>query len=401
MSRLIVASLGVLMFWSNAPVEAQKIVTSIYPIHMPQGLVLEGLSGYGPANCTFNSANNIGSSNPASLADFDRLSVGISEQFESDIRTAWIAGVGYRRSRPFIPQSAGMVVPYGKWRFGAGFSQRYNSIMDFSDMLVTSVEQPEGTGETFKASNETNIQSYSLLSDAAWPPDQAWTMNLGARISLDRMSYNSKIWKSSLRAIDYSMSWSAGLRYDLHVDSVYLKLGMFFEKGPRFMTRGTTSGMDLQMDMDVDPNVVSNNPSIQIKPYEWPVEAKMPSRLHMGLAAGSPKNILVLFDYSRVFLSGTIEGFPDTDEMSGSVAARFLPWMTASIGFMSTERTGSYWQSYPFGIPGNGSLLFLTAGLILRFHGFETEFAYAGSRNSETFEWYRQNILKLGMNYHL
>jgi hypothetical protein len=69
-------------------------------------------------------AADMGSCNPAVLHDFQIPAIGLSGEFESKIDPVWIAGILYKKGLPFLPQSIGLVVPVGKWWFGAGFSQR-------------------------------------------------------------------------------------------------------------------------------------------------------------------------------------------------------------------------------------------------------------------------------------
>jgi hypothetical protein len=392
-------SAGIFMLFTGMVVQGQRVNTDIYPIRLPQGFVLEGLSGCGSAKSTLSTAADIGSGNPAIISDFKRPSIGISEQFETKIYPAWYAGIGFKRGRTFLPQSAGLIVPFGNWRFGAGFSQRYNSIMDYGEMSVTTVDHPEGTGEVFSALNETHIQSYSFLSETTLYSQENGWLNIGGRFSIDRLSYLSKIWREHAHAVDYEVSWSAGFRYDLRIDSVYLKIGMFFERGSRFRTNASYSGTELLQPIDISED--GNNPSIRVQSNEWPVVANVPSRLHAGVFLGSAKSTFITLDYTQFSMGQAIELFQDSRQVAGSACLRFLRFMTVSVGFLSSETHSVYASYYPLESLSPPSVLYFTAGCIWHVANFELDLALATSKNTETNPLYRQTLLKAGMNYHL
>jgi hypothetical protein len=368
---------------------------TIFPVKLPQGFVLESLNGLGTTNCTIQTVSGIGSGNPAGLCDFQRPSVGIGGQIETDIQPAWLAGIGYRRGRPFLPQSAGLAVPAGDWRIGIGFSQRYNAVMDFGDMEVTTVEDPDGTGQTFSASDQVDVLSLSVLCGRSVFAQGHGRLQAGGRFSVDRLSMVSKIFQASACAVDYAVSWAAGFRYDLGVDSALsVKLGLFFERGACFRTEAAYSKLDLMQPVEV----IGETGPVDVQPMHWPVVANMPSAVHAGVTIGSEESAFVTFDYTESFVRSA-DGWPIPGKgIAGSAVGRPVPPLTVSVGFYSLETEPLF---RGLGFDEKWSALFWTAGCMVRLSSFAIGTAFAGSKNSETHPWFRRTLAKLTMAYHL
>jgi len=89
----------------NISISAQSL------IYLPQGFVLDGLSGIGYNKTTATTISNIINTNPSLLNDFDKVGVGFSYQFDSKIDEAWIGDMSHSRISSGYPQSIGLVIP--------------------------------------------------------------------------------------------------------------------------------------------------------------------------------------------------------------------------------------------------------------------------------------------------
>jgi len=165
-------------------------------VFLPQGYVLESLNGYGFSHGVISTISNISSGNPASLSDFQRLSLGVSGQYDTKINTAWIAGIGYQRVENKRPQSAGFVLPHKNFRLGFGISQKYSTALDFGEVEITTVEEPEGTGETFNVTHNTFVQSKSAL--IAYSLQNVFSnekISVAVQYNINTMCYEASFWK--------------------------------------------------------------------------------------------------------------------------------------------------------------------------------------------------------------
>ncbi len=109
-----------------------------------------------------NEIENINSFNPSALNRFNGLSLGVSYQTVSNIKEAYIAGIGYSSIRNNYPQSFGVAYSLGDFKIGLGFGQSYNARMDIGEIQITTVENPDGTGQTFQPVFESTVFSYGV-----------------------------------------------------------------------------------------------------------------------------------------------------------------------------------------------------------------------------------------------
>ena len=122
-----------------------------FPANLPpQGCGIKLLNSSGTSSI-FNDVSNIGFMNPASIAEFDNYSFGISYQASTSIDEAWIEDFGTSRVYNLYPQSAGGIVKCNDFTFGLSFGHMYNGTIDSDPIPVRTVQKPEGTGELFDA----------------------------------------------------------------------------------------------------------------------------------------------------------------------------------------------------------------------------------------------------------
>ncbi|MBC8184397.1 hypothetical protein H8E88_25155 [candidate division KSB1 bacterium] len=380
--------------------ESYRLATEIRAGRLVQGNVIQSLCGIGASGSIINTLSNISSSNPASLFDYKKLSIGISKQFNTKIYPAWYVNIGYKQYNNYLPQSAGFILAKDNFRIGLGFSQRYNAILDYGEMEVTTIEQPEGTGEKFNATDKTIVYSYSFIMSHSLENFiiPKGILNIGFRFDIDRLFHNSSLWNIRMEAKDYSNSWSFGARYDIQINSfLNLKIGSFFEKGAKFETSGSYSGIEIIQPIDMP----GNYKDVPVQPVlKWPVIANFPSKLHTGIALGFKNSFFVVFDLTKVYWKQFEENFQNNLNISGSLIYRPNKRITTSFGFLSLDKKDKDEIGWVNNMDGELKALFLTSGLIFHFNKVDIGISYANSKNSESGKWYKHSLSKLSLSFY-
>ena len=370
---------------------------------LTQGIVHQTMSGIGFPGSTINTISNVSSSNPASLSDFNNLSFGISKQFSSKIYPVWIADIGYKPINNYLPQSTALVITRNNFSVGLGFTQKYNSILDLGEYEIFTPEQPEGTGEIFNITDETIIYSYSgifsyKLLDCLIPDA---SINVGMRIDLDRLWHKSRFYYETLDAKEYGISCAAGIRYNVELNPVLnFRAGLYYEKSPKINTTGyiSTKGGNIQ---PTSEPFYGSNPVSNEAWNEYPVVANLPDKLHFGIFLIHKNTIGITGDVTKVYWSQVLDNNNDQFNFSTSLIIKPVKTITASIGFLSLNRTYNGEADYYFDINGKLNAFFITGGLVIHLNSFELEISYANSKNSLSGDWHKQVISKFAVNYHL
>ena len=147
------------------------------------------------------------------MAEFDDTNLGISYLFESKIDPAWIANITHERGYIYLPQSFGLLIPFNYLNLGLGFAQIYNSEARFGALEITTINNPEGTGESFDEGDKSLVNRYSVIAAKKINNgSQSLGINIGIQVGLDQLFYESYIWKMSLTANGYGFNWKIGAR---------------------------------------------------------------------------------------------------------------------------------------------------------------------------------------------
>jgi len=250
---------------------SQNFATTSDAMFLPQGYVLESLGGFGYSNCTIVTIPNICNSNPALITDFNNMSVGISYQFDTNIKPAKWYDLTHRRIMNGFPQSVGFVIPFKNLRIGIGASQRYNSRLDYGKISVTTAEKPEGTGETFNPIANTYLMSYSAVLSFSLK-----NFSAGLQYNLNRFYHEAiiGILHTKVSAYTYKSSWSAGVKYKLKENSTFgFQIGMFYESSLRLS--GSTH---MQL-----PSFVSGKRDVLLTS-----KGEIPNKMHFGFLIDPP-----------------------------------------------------------------------------------------------------------------
>lgn len=349
---------------------------------LPQGFVIN--SGLGFINYTNSTVTGISATNPALMGDFNKITLGMSFLFAAKIDTV-AAGIGVKHSRvnPLLPQTFGLVLPRGNFRFGLGFNQKYSSSLDFGPIPVTTPGEPGGTGETIDAMEDKYVYSGSGMVSYRLPNfiNNDHHLSLGMQVDVNFLRVLGSVGSTSVEATDQSITWKAGARYSF-LD--LLQLGAAFEKGANFEGKVEYKGDGFLVQ---DSGFVSRS-------IESTVTAKLPDRLLMGLAFKIGDKIRLANDFTYVYWEKIYNDTQNQLDISGNVY--FLPsqGLSLSAGFYSTRR-----ESYTPDFPDNNAL-FISAAALVKVKGAAIEMMLADSHLFSS-DIRKQTLARLGLGFSL
>ncbi len=381
--------------------QSVKVGTTVSSVFLPQGYVLESINGKGFTSSTFNHISNIISSNPASISDYTNISFGSSYQLESAIKPAWMADIDHERKQVDLPQSLGLVIPYKSLRFGIGLSQRYNSFMDLGKIAVTTIENPEGTGEYFTASKTNVVSCYSSLFSYSLPDIlyQNDLLNLGLQINYNKLDVKEQIYHSYAKAKTNDISWTLGIGYR---PSKNVKFGVFFEKGSIFKDKIKLEGDDMLVQIDVDSSIAGNNENINayLTTETFKLEGRTPDKLHIGASYIFNPLIEISMDITYIFWSQISDNSKNSIDFSGSAIANITRQLSFSVSFLSTGRYYDKETDKYFNTNENLYGFYILGGLNFKYSFFDLDIAYANNTIISG-EWRKQELGKIAIGVYL
>jgi hypothetical protein len=332
--------------------------------------------------------------NPAAIAGLKNYSAGISYQYTSNLKEAWIADIGMKRIYNFFPQSFGAVAKYGNFSFGLGLGQKYNGTKEFGKIPITTIEHPDGTGEFIELREKTTIQSYSL--SAAYSLSEIsksdFDINIGLRYSLNYLRHSMYILYNNINAKEYFSSFSFGITSLFNLDEQrFLQFGLSYEISNELNTI-------LQIDTDLQ---VTPDPNIRTTYDLYPLELsyKSPSELNFNIALDATNDLKFLGGLHTVLWSDQNGNYKNQVEISFSTLYRFSEMIRASAGFYLNDF--GYKNEYLFFPELNSefNVLFITTGFNIEFQGFSVDLAVADSHLFSG-DFRKQTILKLAAGVH-
>ena len=219
---------------------------------LPQGYGIKLLNSSG-ASSIYNDVSNLGFMNPASISEFENYSLGFSYQFNTSIDEAWIADIGFDRIYDFYPQSFGGAVKWDDFSFGLGFGQKYNGSLDIGEIQVTTIQDPDGTGELITPILEKRIHTYSLSVAYSLNKllETSNDFSLGFRYNLNSFSQYEQIGEVKAEAQEFFNSFNIGLYSSFSLDETRnISLGLCYE---------TKSEFSAEIEFDSDLSAVQDS----------------------------------------------------------------------------------------------------------------------------------------------
>jgi len=359
---------------------------------IPQGFNFTLLSGYGNSGLLSDAAN-IGAINPAALEIFSKISFGVSYQLETKLKESWIADIGSERINKSIPQSFGLILPFKNIKLGFAVNQIYNRALLFGLIPVTTIENPDGTGEFMEVENKNIIHNYSII--ASYTSTEllpSSILSLGIRISLNNLNNYERIWHSEHDASIYSNSFSIGGSYTLNTsNNGFIKLGLMFESGYTF-----SEFYDYKNDyLVIHDTIAAPNSLPAILPTGSQLVLKMPPTLRFDYDINAFNRIRLLGSISNIFWGSISNNNLNEIELSGNIIFDYNMFIVPSIGFVFKDR--NYAEDF-FGLNENLNAFFLTVSWIMKISKIKIHLALADAHLLSG-EWRKQTIFKGSINY--
>jgi hypothetical protein len=354
---------------------------------LPQGLVINSLSGYGSSN-SYNSAANIGSLNPAAIDNFERRSFGVSYHFESGKEEAYIAGIGRKRIANPLPQSAGFIYPLNDFRIAFSFSQYYNNQMLIGKIPITTFSQPDGTGEFIEPVMQLNVNDYSLTASYSKNFESS-KFTAGVRYKIVRASNIEEIFQGKTENILWGNSFSAGAIYKFHTgEKYYWSAALSIDAGNKLTTEYLSKS----------GQVFRNNYSVMDQITT--ITLRVPSKILLDFELYNFSNVKFLTGLNYFLWNSVSSTYNNQADVSFSTVYSFNNYLSSSLGFYySGNRYNEQNGFYKDGISNKMKALYLTAGLAWQIGLFDLHFVLADSHLASG-EWRKQTIGKLIFNFN-
>jgi len=358
-----------------------------------QGFVLESLSGYGVSSSTRLPIFNISTGNPATLSALNTFAVGFSSQFDSKVESFPIDDASFQRINNLVPQSVGLVYPYQDFRVGAGFSQKYSAEILFNEIEMTTVNDPQGTGEIFSPTSKNVIHTASALAsyqilNLLSPTDQ---LSVGFQFNLNFLDADESISRTTVKLNANQANWKFGFSYS-GIGSIErtetFRLGLYFETAVKISGNVEFEGPGL-LTSDPDSSMLGNNERITANLESYPRDAEIPPRIVFGFLVSLSSKFALFGDLGYTWWSNLGEPYQNKLDFSNSLLFKVSEHIGFSIGLAFLQ-----------GFVGESDAVYLSAGMIGHLNKFELHLALADSHLSSA-EYRRQTIGKLGFGFRL
>jgi hypothetical protein len=343
-----------------------------------------------------NDISNIGFMNPAAISNFDlNFGTGVSYQFSSEMEEGYVAEIGVRRINDWMTQSVGAVYKMGEISFGLAFGQKYNGELYTGPIPITTVTEPDGTGEFWEALIQSRVQSYSAIVSYSFPEifDGSSSLQVGFRYSLNHLNHINKIWDLTVDEGDNASSYSIGLQYSNKIsESRNLKIGFAYEIEAEFEKVYEYTNDLIYI---YDPDSTGRIPAVINTKYN--LIGSVPDKFNLDVSV----------DLSESFkLNTMITGVlwePDNDyiknqlEFSASGIYQINEMFAPSFGFYYTDK--NFDEDF-FDINDKMNALYLIGGLKFNYDIFSADLAIADSHLFSG-DYRKQTIAKLAIGVHL
>ncbi|MGE5499573.1 MAG: hypothetical protein ACM3Q2_15945 [Syntrophothermus sp.] len=374
------------------------LASSIFPqsyyshLFLPTGFTVESLSGYGYSK-TMGGAENIAAMNPAAIDRFSSPSAGFSYQFETKIDPAYLANMPVKRYRTNIPQSAGLILPYRNMRLGIGFTQRYDGDLILEKVAVTTVENPDGTGEFMRFEEKADVYRISgILSygvnDLFMEGDR---VTAGVSFDYDYINYFTDRGMAG-HAPDFQMkshgdktSAAFGLMYSPSKSTVY---SLSYEESVEFSKMKVDSYIDNRMYYFIE------------QPIGDFAVSREPSRIHLGFDHRFGNQTTLTSTLSYVSWNGAIGNRRDRAEASFSLIFPVHQLLTVSGGVFYTDYDFTSDTEKAFDLGTKYNALYLTAGLIFSWNIIDVNIS-AGDSHLTGGAYRKHAVARAGAGIHL
>lgn len=361
----------------------------------PQGYGLKLLNSSGNSSI-FNDVSNVGFMNPASLSNFKNYAAGFSYQANTSIKEAYAADFGMKRVYNFYPQSFGAVGMYQGFTFGLGFGQKYNGTKEIGPIQISTVQEPDGTGEFFNIVEENSIQSYSVSTAYSFQEilESDFNFSFGLKYSLNRFHQYENIWDTEINSTGYYSSFALGLTSKFILDEQReLQIGVSYESANRFKADMEYENSLNPILYDPDPNGNPNNYAVINSTLLY----TSPSELNFDLALDANEELRLFSNLNINFWEKANSNMDTQIAYAFSVCYKANEVLLTSVGFYYTDNR--YENNY-YDLDGKFYSVFFTGGLKINIDKFNIDFALADSHLLSG-DYTKQTIGKLAIGINL
>lgn len=381
----------VLALFSSTFLFPQTRVTESNARLFPQGYGIKLLNFAGTSSI-INDVSNLGFMNPASISEFENYSLGISYQFNTSIDEAWIADIGLSRIHNFYPQSFGAIAKWKDFSFGLGFGQKYNESLDVGEIQVTTIQDPDGTGEFIIPVIEKLIHTYSFSASYSFKELLKTTneFSLGFRYNLNRFHEYDEIGELVGEAEDFFHSFNFGLFSSLSLDEARnIYFGFSYETKSEFKAQ-----FEINSEI-VLPDPTSPPTYTQVESY---LIGSTPAELRLDCGIDAISSLKFLLNLTTIFWNDESDDVKDQFEFSTSALYEFNEQFSSSLGFYYSDY--KFKETYFSQLNSELNAFFITAGLKFNYNIFSADLAIADSHLFSG-DFRKQTIGKLAIGVQL
>ena len=378
MKFILLILLFTMMIFAQVPERNQLSI-------FPQSLMIDSYNSIGFSNMNLSTISDISSANPASLYQFENISFGMNYLYLSKTKLYSDITITSSKTRP--PVAFGFVYPINNFRLGVAYHQKYNSYLDFGKIEITTIENPEGTGEFFNSYSERIIHSPSLLSNYTFNSilgDD--NLSIGLQVFWDFLKTEEKIYNTKGYLEGNSFSWKVGVLYEYKKETY---LSCVYEKGNKLESEFEMENELTFVDIDEDGN------RIAVKPKYF---MKLPDKLSLGITVDVLNKLILSMSVSSVFWESVNDSYKNNLDLSASTIFKLNQSLMFSLGFYNSglnEKTSGYFYS---GLNYNSN--FIGIGVNWRINNFNIV-CELYDNNLYSSEIRKQTQIKLGLNYTL
>ena len=324
----------------------------------PQSLAIESYNSIGFSNMNLCTISDVSSANPASLYQFENISVGLNYQYLSKMKL--YSDISVASAKTFPPVTFGFIYPINNFRLGFAYHQKYNNYLDFGKSEITTVENPEGTGEFYSAYSERLIHSPSLLSNytisSIFGDDK---LSIGLQVFWDFLKTKEKIYKMKSHLEGNSLTWKLGLLYEYRNETY---ISFVYEKGNRLDGEFETEDEFVEV-VDINGRTVEINPNYFMK---------LPDKMSFGLTVSTTNDLVLSMSISAVFWELVNDIYKNSLDISAGTIYRLNKSVRISLGFYNSDLNREVNGFFYSGLNYNSS--FMGVGLNWHINNVDVQF---------------------------
>lgn len=387
MNRKIYWILGIFILCITVSADdQQRIIPENNIFIFYQGYSIEAYNAIGFSNALTSTLSDLPSANPASLSNYEKPGIGLNMEYHTSIKNALgftFEKIGHSRINQFIPQSFSAVYPTKILNLGVGFQQKYSGRIDFEPIQITTIQNPQGTGEFFEPEFKRIIYSGNLILSKKFENlfGAEHHLSAGAQMNLDYFSGKEEISNLKATYTDETFTWKLGIRYTYQD---ILAIAAIFDKGSSF------SG-NIELNQEIIQDTSGFFQPVQL---ERKFKLKTPDRLILGYQLQGIPWLWINGSANLVYWRQVYNTLKNHLDYSVNFIINGNKKFSYSFGYYRSDiksREGNYIISIDY------EAHFLSAGFRARFESMAIYLNIMDSHLSTTAR--RQTIGKLGIEY--